>query len=322
MRLKFKTREDKLSELSQYLPDGDFIAVFGTSHTSGVCKRGDSEAISREDIWAEQVGAALGLPVFNASMPGNDNDTIVQQMIDFLDVPGARERCKRVICELRIAEGTTRMSRDLLGDFGVFRRAEFVPQLTNCYSVPAKTVVDPEDGGLVGHTTITDKLLVRLPTSFKRQDKKRQYQLLLDMLPDIIDTPAPSMYDVVMDVLDNFINYENISMLPFIKDYNFVKTMNAIWRWNGIPFNWFCWDEHAQFGDPTDDFKVVRSAFKQVTDVFDTEVKLLAGSAHKHCSKSLPSDTKFSDFNCECGHQNEVMHKFVAEQIIKEIQNV
>ena len=212
MRLKFKTREDKLSELSQYLPDGDFIAVFGTSHTSGVCKRGDSEAISREDIWAEQVGAALGLPVFNASMPGNDNDTIVQQMIDFLDVPGARERCKRVICELRIAEGTTRMSRDLLGDFGVFRRAEFVPQLTNCYSVPAKTVVDPEDGGLVGHTTITDKLLVRLPTSFKRQDKKRQYQLLLDMLPDIIDTPAPSMYDVVMDVLDNFINYENISM--------------------------------------------------------------------------------------------------------------
>jgi hypothetical protein len=102
MRLKFKTREEKLSDLAEFLPDGNFIAVFGTSHTSGICKRGDSEAIAHEDIWASIVGSELNLEVVNASNPGNDNETIIQQLIDFLDMPGVLERCKHIICELRV----------------------------------------------------------------------------------------------------------------------------------------------------------------------------------------------------------------------------
>ena len=321
MRLKFKTREEKLSDLAEFLPDGNFIAVFGTSHTSGICKRGDSEAIAHEDIWASIVGSELNLEVVNASNPGNDNETIIQQLIDFLDMPGVLERCKHIIGELRVAEGTTRFGRDLFGNLEILRRAEFVPQLTNSYFGPKLEARD-SDGGLVGHITVADKLLSRLTTSFLKLKKKEQMQLLQSMVLDVNQPAVGAMHDIVMDILHSFSNYENVSMLPFVKDYNHIRTMSALCRAHNIGFNWFCWDEHAQFEDPTEEYKVVKSAFKQTTDVFDTEVVSLAGSAHKHFVKSLPPDVKFSDFNCECGHQNEGMHRFVADNIINNIKEI
>ena len=318
MRLGFKSREEKLSELSERFPSGDFMAVFGTSHTSGICKRGDSEAIAHEDIWAEIVGDSLGLPVLNASNPGNDNETIIQQMIDFLEIPGAASRCKHIMCELRVAEGTTRFSRDLLGSFDILRRAEFVPQLTNSYMGPDKEVRS-SDGALVGHVTVADKILTRLTTSFLKLKKKEQMELLQGMVLDINQPVVSSMHDIVLEILHSFSNYENVSMLPFVRDYNYIRTMSALCRGHGIPFNWFCWDEHAQFEDPTEEYKVVKSAFKQTTDVFDTEFPSLDGSAHRHFIRNV-KDIKFSDVLCECGHQNEVFHKFVAERIVRDVE--
>lgn len=319
MRLKFKTREEKLSDLAELLPDGDFIAVFGTSHTSGICKRGDSEAISHDDIWASIVGNNLGLKVFNASNPGNDNETIIQQMIDFLEIPGASERCKHIICELRVAEGTTRFGRDLLGSFDILRRAEFVPQLTNSYAGP-KIEGKNSDGGLIGHITVADKLLSRLTTSFLKLKKNEQIQLLQTMVLDINQPVVSAMHDIVIDILNGFSNYENISMLPFIKDYNHIRTMSALSRSNGIKFNWFCWDEHAQFSDPSDEYKVVKSAFNQTSDVFQCEIQSLKGSAHTNFVRNN-SNAIFKDTLCECGHQNELFHKFVASSIVQELSN-
>ena len=36
----------------------------------------------------------------------------------------------------------------------------------------------------------------------------------------------------------------------------------------------------------------------------------------------IDDNVKFSDFNCECGHQNEGMHRFVADSIINNIKEI
>jgi hypothetical protein len=86
MRLKFRSPSERLKVIQDTIPEGKFIAFFGTSHTSGSCVRdGMGEQIDLSRIWAQQVADHMGLPLFNASNPGIDNDIMIQMMLDFLE---------------------------------------------------------------------------------------------------------------------------------------------------------------------------------------------------------------------------------------------
>lgn len=318
MRLFFKSREQKLADLLAYVPEGDFIAVFGTSHTSGVCKRGDSERIEPDLIWPTLVAEHYGLPVFNASNPGNDNETIVQQMLDFLDLPGVTERCKYIICELRVNEGAFRIGRDIVGEFRPYRRFDWDPQLKNCFAVGPKEVKD-SDGGVVGHHTIADKMLYRTTSNFFKMPMDKQRSMIRDIMPDADGMMPDGAFDVISQAVETFNLTENVTMAPFIHDYNHIRTMSKLCRLAGIPFKWFCWDKHSEVDGPSDEYKCVKAAYTQVTDVFETEVSTLVNSATGLFEKGLPRGETIEAYKCDCGHETEPVHKFVSERIIKAI---
>lgn len=319
MRLRGKSSVDKFKIIRDSIPDGDFIAVFGTSHTSGVCVRGESGEIDRNDIWASLVGEHLGLPVFNASLEGTDNPTMTQMMLDFFELEES-SRCKRIINEVRIAEGTFRIGRDLFDSLDTYRRKDFVPQLSNGFDVP-KPEFRPEDGDAGGHITIGDKFLSRIPISYNRRKDHIKDQVLNSVIQGDSSMPRDIADAVLSGLVEKMEETIFATMVPFIEDYYQVRTMDQISRMKGIPFNWFCWDTHPYFRDPPDDYRACRNAFKTSTKIFDSEIDYFKKGARYEFQKHWESQGKnFEEVLCDCGHQNEEMHKWISEIIIKELE--
>jgi hypothetical protein len=322
MRLKFRSPSERLKVIQDTIPEGKFIAFFGTSHTSGSCVRdGMGEQIDLSRIWAQQVADHMGLPLFNASNPGIDNDIMIQMMLDFLDLPES-DRCVRVISEIRVAEGTFRLGRDMFNGFTEYRRKEFVPQLTNCFEIPAPEV-KAKDGDVTGHITVGDRLMARVPINYNRIDNQSLKDMALNsVIQGGSDVPREYVHDVVSEIVEVVEKYIAPTMSPFIEDFYKIRTMRHLCKLKGIPFNWFCWDTHSQFYDPSTEYRVVKDAFSQVTDIFKVQIKCFDKGA-KYSFKEYWEDNLGNDWgqvNCECGHQTEEMHDYVAKKIIKELE--
>ena len=320
MRLKYKTRQQKLEEINQILPQGKFIAVFGTSHTSGVCKRGDTESLELSDYWTSQLSDLTGYPVFNASLPGNDNETIIQQMVDFFDTERSANAV-HVLVELRVNEGAFRISRDLIDDFSLLRRVEFHPQLKNCHDVEDQ-VIDVSTGMKNPWDTINENFLIRIVNKFGDLPRTHRERIVQGMhvRKDIDYEVADWKVDLITDMSESYRDHVSSTMLPYIEDYNRIKTMSALCRARGVKFNWFCWDEHIEHEKPSTEYRVVKNAFSQVTDVFETELKVLETSVLTQFKKTLGLFEKLNNYECDCGHYTEPVHTFVATQISKEIE--
>jgi hypothetical protein len=319
MRLKYKTRLEKLDEISNMLPDGKFIAVFGTSHTSGVCKRGESENLALSDYWCKQLSDLTGYPVFNASMPGNDNETIIQQLIDFFDTERS-SNAVHILVELRVNEGAFRISRDLIDDFSALRRQEFYPQLKNCHDI-GNELFDVSTGTEKAWDTINENFLARIVNVFDRLPRLEREERIRGMhvQKEKDYEVAEWKVDLISDMTESYRDHVSTTMLPYIEDYNRIKTMSALCRAHGVKFNWFCWDEHIEHQKPSTEYRVVKNAFTQVTDVFDTELNGLETSVVTQFNKTLGMFEKLDKYKCDCGHYIEDVHHYVAQQITKEI---
>ena len=303
---------DTLTELNKLLPEEDFIAVFGTSHTSGNCVRGDSISLDKQDFWTTQVGTILGVPVINFSVSGNDNPNIVQQMTDFLLLERS-SNCIQVICETRLAQPAFRISRDLLNDFTDLRRNAFEQQLTSGYDWNQS-----DSEVMFKRNTVDDKLMLRLPNSLLKMG--------FDFLKNYVTKLNPSdRYDIDEDVfakiveqIEQFDKHTIVTMKLVIEDYQQIKTMASLCKLRDVKFNWFCWDDHSLISNKDVDYRVVKRAFIQTSDIFDVEIPGLEESAMRKFKASINS-TDVTKYKCECGHYNEEVHQFIADAVLEGI---
>ena len=104
VKVPFNKDAVNLEELNKGLPDQPFIAVFGTSHTYGTCKKGDQIVLKESDIWYSVLAKRMGMPVVSFAIPGNSNPRMQMQLMDFLEMENSKY-CKHVFCEIRLSDG-------------------------------------------------------------------------------------------------------------------------------------------------------------------------------------------------------------------------
>jgi len=304
---------DTLAELNKQLPEEKFIAVFGTSHTSGNCVRGDKISLEKSDFWTTHVGDVMGTPVINFSVSGNDNPNMIQQMIDFLLLPGS-SNCIQVVCETRLAQPAFRISRDLLNDFTDLRRNAFEQQLTSGYDWNDPDITQVK----YKRNTVDDKLMLRLPNSLLKMGFDYLKNYVTKLNPSQRYDIDPEVFDKIVEQIEQFDKHTIVTMKLVIEDYQQIKTMASLCKLRGVKFNWFCWDDHSLISNKDVDYRVVKRAFIQTSDIFDSEISGLEESAIRKFKDSINS-TDVTKYKCECGHYTEEVHQFIADAVLESI---
>ena len=304
----YKTVDQKLQDINQLLPETDFVAVFGTSHTSGYCERNNEKEINASDYWSENIS---DLPVVNFSLIGNNNATMAEQVGEFFTLARS-QYCKTVICEVRIGEHTFLASSDIIEEWDELERCNFLPQLSNTYALKNYETF----GGLFKKfpkNTVHDMLLTRVPISLLKLKRKAQENYLKGTHPIHLDELPNYSYKNLHAQMINYDENVKHTMFPFIQDYNMVKLISLLCQIKGVKFHWFCWDENVLADMDDVAYRVVHNAFQKSSKIFDQEVTGLQGSAVENFKKTI-SDS-INNYMCDCGHYDETVHKFVSEKI-------
>lgn len=308
----YKLLEHKLEDINQQLPETEFIAVFGTSHTSGYCERNGETELVLDDFWAERLSKYTGLPVVNLSLIGNNNTTMGHQLAEFLLLDRS-SNCVQVICETRVGEHVFVISNDTVEDFDDFERKNFLPQLSNVFALKNIENFDglykkfPKD-------TIHDLLQLRAPVTLLKLSKKDQINYIQKSHPGELDDVPNYVFKSIREQIENYDNHVRHTMRPFIEDYNCIKMMSQLCKLRNISFNWFCWDKNYLRDRRDTNYDVVHRAFRLTSDVFDREVSGLSGSVMDHFEKTI-DETKLKEYKCDCGHWDERVHDYVAKNI-------
>lgn len=303
---------DTLDSINELLPEQDFIAVFGTSHTSGNCVREDSTSLDNEDFWSTQVGIIMGIPVINFSVAGNDNANMIQQLTDFLLLDRS-SNCVQIICETRLAQPAFRISRDVLNDFTDLRRNQFEQQLTSGYDW---NNTDAEV--MFKRNTIDDKLMLRLPNSLLKMGFTYLKDYVTKLNPSDRYEIEEDVYNKIVEQIEQFDKHTIVTMKLVIEDYQQIKTMASLCKLRNVKFNWFCWDDHSLISNKDVDYRVVKRAFIQTSDIFDVEIPGLEESAMRKFKASINS-IDVTKYKCECGHYTEEVHQFIADAVLEGI---
>ena len=170
------------------------------------------DEIDRNDIWA-------CIQCFIGRNRQSNNDTDDARLFDLEE----SNRCKRIINEVRIAEGTFRIGRDLFDSLDTYRRKDFVPQLSNGFDVP-KPEFRPEDGDAGGHITIGDKFLSRIPISYNRRKDHIKDQVLNSVIQG--DSMPRDIADAVLSGL-----VEKWKKLFLLLWFHLSKTITKFVQW-------------------------------------------------------------------------------------------
>jgi len=314
-RIMYKTLDNKLEDINTLLPETDFVAVFGTSHTSGYCERNGKKELELEQFWSEQLSNKLGIPVINFSLIGNNNMTIVQQLTEFCGLARSNH-CRLIICETRIAEHVLTISNDYLTGFEEMKRTNFLPQLSENY-VHSNLMHESGSFKQFPTDTVHNLLLTRIPVTLTKLSKDHQVKYLVDSHPGN-ETKLPNWsYKSISNQLKTYQNHVMHTMQPFIDDYNYIKLMNNICNIKGIKFKWFCWDINLLMDETDNDYKLIKRAFKQTSTIFETEISGLKNSVVSNF-KSVTKD--LAQYKCNCGHWDETVHEFVATKIHESLE--
>lgn len=284
------------------IPDSDFIAIFGTSHTFGCCELENRKYthIDEEYRWANIVGDNLGLPIVNFAIPGNSNDVIVQQMIDFFEDPDFYKNCKLVIAETRLGDISGRYFFDI---FAVEHYESSVAEISFLAGNLGQHWLDQVSGSFVPKS---DKSYIE---DLVRQSNTNEFS----------DGVPAAAREHMKRIIDVYCETALCSSQKIVEDLLHTRTMAHICRANSVPFRYFNWDKNKIVADG--------KYFQQTKEVIDKLYNL-----EQYNFKNLMPNVNFAGPNglgtdvwdttdCECGHRNHIVHRWVAEQIIEELKD-
>jgi hypothetical protein len=306
----YKTLEQKFEEINQMLPEHDFVACFGTSHTSGACERPNQGIeIPLENYWCNNIGK----PAYNFGLVGNNNDTLVQQVSEFLQLERSKH-CSQIIVEARLGETVTRASMDTLGDLELIGRKNYNIALSSHFE--SKELRHEKYGWNLYpmRDTVHDGLLLRLPISLiKGKDRITDYAN--SCFPSDENPVNKTIHRSIKRIIETYHDEVAHTVLEAVLDLQNIKTMEAMCKIAGKKFMWFHWDNNALHNDRNDDWLHVKRCFDQISDIWRNEVPGLHGGVCYEFQKTLTDGLTLDDFTCDCGHQTEPVHDFVAEKI-------
>jgi hypothetical protein len=311
--IEFIDRRIPIQEIIDKVPKGDYIAVFGTSHSYGKCERGedavDGTILDEDDMWAFRLGKKMGLEVFNVSTPGNYNVNLVRQMIDFYELPDdVIARCKLVIAEPRVGDTAGIMCTDLIEEPNV-SSGMLNSTMTNSYAFLqlGKQQYNWE-------TTLYAQFIN--PIQQKRLSTHEYARILIDNVGNYDGPPPPSVLDNVANYIDNHLHASAVSIAPTLRDFDNIRIMKQLAKMAKIPFMWFCFDSHDVL-DKSESYFCER-IYQETSTIFDARVpKLQLGVVLEYEMKY--SFEKLEEEKCDCGHYGETVNNWVAETVYERV---
>jgi len=287
-------------EIMDMIPPGKFIAIFGTSHTKGCCELNDKKVthIDREYIWPHLVSEGSGIKYVNFAVPGNENFRIEQQILDFFELPGAKENCVMVIVEARCGDISGRFSVDLFAD-----------------NIHPKQLT----GGILGagyYACWLDRILMGFVP--KERDRNKIAEVLITANQDWdIDTVPESAIDDLLQIIEVHSKSALISSEKAILDLLSIRTMRGLVEAHGIDFKYFIWDTMKL--SSTDTFQTIRNHIMKTYDLDRSIISTLSPNCHESAIKELGDYLWNTELVCDCGHRNHVGHQWVANKILEEL---
>lgn len=306
------TRQELFDKQNGLLPETDFIAVFGTSHTHGSCHdlSTNKKDLPEDLTWGSQLGQLMNMPVMNYGVPGTSNLAMLQQVHDFLLLPRSKN-CRQIIFENRIAEWTTRLPGEFHADFSSFVPDVFYPELMAGRSVTGKSVREK-------NRTLSRKFNARIVINstldeFLENCTKTAYAIgLFEPGQEI----PPYFKEMMVKQRETFINFYGSFSIHYLDDFYLIRSMIDACRLAGIPAKWFCWDNHLGGRMNERNYDILVDIFESTCDLFDHQIKEFKyGSLDTYMKEFKESPPR-----CDCGHQKPEYHNWVANKIYHEMR--
>lgn len=309
-------RYEKISQedIINTIPKGEYIAVFGTSHTYGCCERDEYTHLDKKDMWVNLMRNDLGIEVFNVSLPGNINSNIVQQMTDFLSLPkDVLARCKAVVAEVRVGETAGSFSADLVSDFVIDERT------INPYITQGADFYDLNERLKNWHSMLTIEFVN--PLSINADPKEQATMLAINaQLNSNGEEFAPRQaVALVKDYVETHYKTEALTVRPVINDYQNIRVMKMLMELANIPFAWFCWDPCLYLDD--EDFDKCNDIMGEVSTIFDAQIHELKETV-AGMFLSIYGIEHYDAMKCECGHFGEEVNALVADFVTNHIKHM
>lgn len=288
------------------IPDGDFIAVFGTSHTAGCCEieNGKYTHIKQEYTWSHQVTQALNMSYVNFAVPGNTNQIITQQIIEFLELPNVKERCKLVLVEARFG--------DISGEYWFDLFADYYNEGHGACAIPKIHLL-----GGAWEPSWRSKISGQFVPKAK---KDYATELVRSCNPDDFGeyVPEPAV-EQMQQIIEVYCKKALSSCENMVRDLLEIRTMRALCESNNIPFKYFMWDMN-KISYSSVYYSQIKEVLDALYDIERNSIKNLYPNVNEVGPKILGTEV-WDTTDCECGHRNHVVHEFVANEIIEELRN-
>jgi len=289
------------------VPKGDFIAVFGTSHSYGRCENIensiDVDLLDENDMWVFSLGKKLGLEVFNISTCGNYNINMVRQMIDFFELPEeVTSRCKLIIAEPRVGDTAGIMCTDIIEEPDV--SDEILNKvITNSYAF-----MELGKSRYIWENTLNAQFTNPISERISTEAYARRLINNVGHYED--DICPPLVLKNVTNYIDNHMYTSSISMAPLLRDFDNIRTMTQIAKMAKIPFMWFCFDSHWVLD--IEDRNLCENVFMKTSDIFDARIPKLELGVSAEYELRFGTD-KLQESACNCGHYNKTVNDWVAD---------
>lgn len=288
--------------LTDLIPDGDFIAIFGTSHTRGCCELNNKEVthIEEDYTWSEIVSKHLGYPCVNFAIPGNTNQVIVQQIVDFLEILDDKSRCKLVLCEVRFGDIAGRYFFDLFADD--YHLNELKPRPFLSAGVTTRHWLDEVSGSFVP----------KLGDDYVES-------LVRNSTPEFQDYVPKTAVNLLQQIIDAYMKSALSSSELVVNDLLEVRTMRALVEAYNIPFKYFHWDKN-KITENSAYYKKIEATIEKMYNLKRSNIKSLMPNVNDAGYNSLGHNT-WHESDCECGHKNHIVHAWVADKLIEELKD-
>lgn len=334
-----ENRETTFQYLNDVMPDNeDFVVVIGTSHTFGECVRtGIGTTIKKEQVWTELLSEKIGLKVVNLGIRGNQNNNMLEKILYLSKLEKFKNRCKLLITENRMIEMI-----DSGPDFYTYMYRQWreskndtptmIPVLDAVLNAHSESTLpkwlDWRENVDKGYQNKGDILKPRYMAMFHAKNFEEHLSHYADIVLDhngrtVLDDHKVSPKRSTNDLIDyaNLLYKFKIHGIEHIKDdCRLLSTIAEICRLNDIKFKWFCWDMwmqapyfyHEEIAEKTINY------LSQLYDSFDYEMKSFRGGA----VYQWLIETGDNPPQCECGHQEEPFHVYVADKVFEEIKEI
>lgn len=286
------------------LPAEPFIAVFGTSHTSGVCRQGDKPALDKSQFWTDIISRNTGIRVVNFSIPGNTNATMLEQIISLLEQPGWKN-CKMIIAEIRWMDTQMSICHSVFAPFNSNRKELMIPSLWGGHD---------HNQEWWRQVTYSNIAMSKMSHAYAERIVHTAMNL-----PSNESAPTPAV-DMLVEGSIAVSKITHTGHQQLIDDIRSIRAMAAIATTHAVPFLWFNWTYMSLASHDNPDVVVLKEIFKKTTRVFDSMTESLYPSVEAAYVKEFGA-SGWRDTLCDCRHNNEEIHAFVAERISPEIQS-